>query len=218
MLLLVALILINFVFVISQDTSSSIPSICFNLSAYTSKGKQILREATGCAFSGRLHAIIGPSGSGKTTLLNILAGQVESKSISIEGAYVDDRQKDVPAIFVQQNDILFPQLSVQETLDIAVSLRGDKLKSKDSVDTLINYLGLKKVKHSLVGDAKTRGISGGERKRLAIGNELVGLSSTGNELVGLSSGVGESSSAIHIFLDEPTRYVCCYNYCYYLSS
>ena len=135
--------------------------------------------------------------------MSILAGQVESKSVSIEGTYIDNRQKDVPAIFVQQQDIMFPQLSVQETLDIAVSLRGDKLKSKYSVDNLINYLGLKKVKHSLVGDAKTRGISGGERKRLAIGNELVALSSaTGNELVDQ-----QSSSAIHIFLDEPTRYV-----------
>jgi len=63
MMLLVALILINVVLVaVSQDTflSSSVPSICFNLSAYTNKGKQILSDATGCAFSGRLHAIIGP--------------------------------------------------------------------------------------------------------------------------------------------------------------
>ena len=150
--------------------------------------------------------------------MNVLAGQVESKSVSIEGTYIDNRQKDVPAIFVQQQDIMFPQLSVQETLDIAVSLRGDKLKSKYSVDNLINYLGLKKVKNSLVGDAKTRGISGGERKRLAIGNELVALSSaTGNELV------DQASSAIHIFLDEPTRYVSFViitittyiHYCYY---
>ena len=62
MMLLAALIFINVVFVtVSQDSSSlSVPSICFNLSAYTNKGKQILREATGCTYSGRLHAIIGP--------------------------------------------------------------------------------------------------------------------------------------------------------------
>lgn len=136
--------------------SSTVPSICFSVSA-TYKEKTILNEVKGCMFKGRLHAIIGPSGSGKTTLLNILAGQVSSGSIKITGDLVDNKPSN-PSIFVQQNDILFPHLTVKETLDIAVSLRGDKSKSKDSVDRLINNLGLKKVKSSKVGDSKTRGI------------------------------------------------------------
>lgn len=46
-------------------------------------------------------------------------------------------------------------------------------------------LGLSKVKNSLVGDVRMRGISGGEKKRLCIGVELM----KGSDM---------------IFLDEPT--------------
>jgi len=153
------------IFLVKSDgeVTSSIPSICFSISAKY-KDKTILNEAKGCMFRGRLHGIIGPSGSGKTTLLNALGGQLSSNNIKISGDLIDNNPA-YPSIFVQQNDILFPHLTVKETLDIAVSLRGDKTKSKDNVDRLINNLGLKKVKLSKVGDSKTRGISGGEKKR-----------------------------------------------------
>ena len=178
-----------------SSSTTTIPSICFSISASYKGKQQILKDVQGCIFSGRLHAIIGPSGSGKTTLLNVLARQA-SEQIEIDGNLLDNKQKDDSAIFVQQNDILFPQLTVQETLEIAVSLKGDDLQLKDSVDKLINSLGLKKVRFSRVGDSKTRGISGGEKRRLSIGNEIIRY----------SSGLDGTSDLdeIHLFLDEPT--------------
>ena len=53
------------------------------------------------------------------------------------------------------------------------------------VDSLLNKLSLVKAADTIVGDAKRRGISGGERKRLSIGCELIG-------------------SPNLLFLDEPT--------------
>ena len=53
---------------------------------------------------------------------------------------------------------------------------SDKLR-EDEVESIILNLGLKKSKATPVGDAKTRGLSGGEKKRLSIGNELVGCDS-----------------------------------------
>lgn len=41
------------------------------------------------------------------------------------------------------------------------------------VDSIINSLGLRKCEHSIVGDDRTRGISGGEKKRLNVGVELI---------------------------------------------
>jgi ABC-type multidrug transport system ATPase subunit len=203
-IVIVIVILIHLIMIkcdgeVSSLSISSVPSICFDVSA-TYKDKIILNEVKGCMFRGRLHAIIGPSGSGKTTLLNILAGQISSNKLKITGDLIDNNPI-YPSIFVQQNDILFPCLTVKETLDVAVSLRGDRSRSKDSVDRLINSLGLKKVMTGKVGDAKTRGISGGEKKRLSIGNELISCSS---DVTFDESSSSSTSSNLFIYLDEPT--------------
>lgn len=53
------------------------------------------------------------------------------------------------------------------------------------VEDLIGRMGLNKVADTIVGDEKTRGISGGEKKRLSLACELIGSPSL-------------------IFADEPT--------------
>jgi hypothetical protein len=69
---------------------------------------------------------------------------------------------------------------------------------KSIVDSMINSLGLKKVSHSKVGDLKTRGLSGGEKKRLCIGNEIV------------DKRAANSSSHSLLFADEPTSGLDCF--------
>lgn len=80
-------------------------------------------------------------------------------------------------------------MTVRETLFFRVELklgsRISKSSREDLVDSLISQLGLEKAADTTVGDAKVRGISGGERRRLAIACELI-------------------SSPSIIFLDEPT--------------
>lgn len=109
------------------------------------------------------------------------------------------------SIYVQQDDLLFAQLTTAETLHTAVSLRlSIKPSAKDSlVDSFINKLGLKKVSYSRVGNSKSRGISGGEKKRLCIGNELIALASN------ISNSTDKDSNTIEmkkvaIYCDEPT--------------
>lgn len=41
------------------------------------------------------------------------------------------------------------------------------------VEDVLSLLKLKHIEHSIFGDSKKRGISGGERKRVSIGIELV---------------------------------------------
>ena len=81
-------------------------------------------------------------------------------------------------------------MTVRETLEFRVELKlGSRLSKTardEMVDGLLNQLGLSKVADSIVGGAKVRGISGGERKRLSIAVEMI------------------SSPAV-LFLDEPTR-------------
>jgi ABC-type multidrug transport system ATPase subunit len=91
--------------------------------------------------------------------------------------------------YVRQEDIFYTQMTVRETLMFAARLRlpsSVSLEEKRAVvDSLLNKLSLVKAADTIVGDAKRRGISGGERKRLSIGCELIG-------------------SPNLLFLDEPT--------------
>ena len=103
----------------------------------------------------------------KTTLLNVLAG-VKTKGLKVYGDVQSSFETN--PIYVQQEDLLFPQLTVQETLETASKLRSSNSDPKAVADRLIMDLGLKKVVSTRVGDVKTRGISGGEKKRLAIKN------------------------------------------------
>lgn len=76
--------------------------------------------------------------------------------------------------FIYQEDSFFSQLSVRETLQLAASLRLYDSVSKSIISEIIHYLALNHVADSLVGDIISRGISGGERKRLAVGCEMLG--------------------------------------------
>ena len=69
-------------------------------------------------------------------------------------------------------------MTVKETLDFRVELKmGACLKTKkerdDLVKELMDQLGLTKSANTIVGNAKVRGLSGGERKRLSIACEMI---------------------------------------------
>ncbi|KAL1499188.1 hypothetical protein AB1Y20_013697 [Prymnesium parvum] len=165
---------------------------------FVSGSKEILKDAGGSASAGRILAIMGPSGSGKTTLLNALAGQLKAgKKASITGTLLIDGQaaggaSSVPSLqqaYVRQEDIFYTQMTVRETLMFAAQMKLPRSmpldEKRDLVDSLISKLSLVTAAETIVGDSKTRGISGGERKRLSIGCELL-------------------SNPSLLFLDEPT--------------
>jgi ABC-type multidrug transport system ATPase subunit len=146
------------------------------------KERILLDKLHGTASPGRLLAICGPSGSGKTTLLNALAGQLPfNKKMHLEGYITANGQQiPVPGIrsgFVAQEDLFFSQMTVKETLMMAAEMRSASVSTPEAreatVDTVIRRLGLGKCADTPVGDAKTRGLSGGEKKRLSIACELV---------------------------------------------
>lgn len=177
-------------------------TISWNITAVASlkKGgkKTIIESVQGDARRGKLHVILGPSGSGKTTLLNILANAVPKKSMELTGDLLFD--SNTQSIFVQQEDLLFAQLTVDETLDTSATLRmkgSNADKKRATVDKMILELNLKKARDTKVGDTKTRGISGGEKKRLCIGNECIGTRLLGG-------GSTNPPTNAKIFADEPT--------------
>ncbi|XP_031260884.1 ABC transporter G family member 7 isoform X2 [Pistacia vera] len=170
-------------------------NITCSLSDKSSKSVRfLLKDVSGEAKPGRLLAIMGPSGSGKTTLLNVLAGQImSSPRLHLSGLLeVNGRPSSNKAYkfaFVRQEDLFFSQLTVRETLSLAAELQFPEISSVEERDEYVNgllfKLGLVSCADSNVGDAKVRGISGGEKKRLSLACELIASPSV-------------------IFADEPT--------------
>lgn len=139
----------------------------------------LLNGVSGVVRPGELLAMLGPSGSGKTTLLTALGGRLPGKtsgSITYNDHPFSSSVKRKIG-FVTQDDVLYPHLSVLETLTYAALLRLPKnlsLEEKvEQAELIIVELGLSKCRNSIVGGPLIRGVSGGERKRVSIGQEML---------------------------------------------
>uniref|UniRef100_H2Z6M9 ABC transporter domain-containing protein n=1 Tax=Ciona savignyi TaxID=51511 RepID=H2Z6M9_CIOSA len=140
--------------------------------------KQILHDVSGTAHPGKVLAVMGPSGSGKTTLLNVLGGRIKcSRCQATIGNQPLTKRTRRNISYVLQQDIFFPNLTLLQTLSFAADLRlPEHLSQKDKreiVDGLIEQLDMKKCTKTIIGDNMSRGLSGGEKKRANIANELL---------------------------------------------
>ena len=138
----------------------------------------ILRDCSGVARAGRSLAILGPSGSGKTTLLSHLGNHLNADSRKV---WVTGEVSSPPhsVAFVPQDAPFFAKLTVRETLVFIAGLEDTGRPSKERVEDVIRRLGLGGCADSVVGGDGGRGISGGERRRLAIACELLRAESDG---------------------------------------
>ncbi|GIC88963.1 uncharacterized protein Aud_005365 [Aspergillus udagawae] len=141
----------------------------------------ILSSINGTVKASSLTGIMGQSGSGKTTLVNILAGKIPATSGSLFLNNVEKNltEQNFSALvgFVSQDDIVHPHLTVFENILHSARIRlgralNDQVIQKH-VHEVVDGLGLRKVKHSVVGSQQRRIISGGECKRVSIALELV---------------------------------------------
>ncbi|KAL5985251.1 ABC transporter G member 28 [Asimina triloba] len=145
------------------------------------KNKHLLRCVTGKILPGRVSAVMGPSGAGKTTFLSALAGKVAgcrmSGLILINGKVESIHSYKRIIGFVPQDDIVHGNLTVEENLWFSARCRlAADLPKPDKVlvvERVIESLGLQAVRDSLVGTVEKRGISGGQRKRVNVGLEMV---------------------------------------------
>lgn len=140
-----------------------------------------LRDISFEAYSGDLVAIMGASGSGKSTLLNVLNGSVgpTKGSVRLNGQYdmfVHHKQVMSMVGYVPQDDLLIDELTVWENLRLAASI-SIKGQTDDELDELVRQtltrLGLWETRNLKVGSPLEKTISGGQRKRVNIGLELL---------------------------------------------
>ncbi|KAJ7518870.1 hypothetical protein O6H91_20G012800 [Diphasiastrum complanatum] len=142
--------------------------------------KEILHGVSGSVAPEEVLAIMGPSGCGKTTLLNVFGGRVSQANVTGSVTYNElpyNRSLRRRIGFVAQDDVLYPHLTVAETLMYAALLRLPNSFTKQQkiqrVEEISIQLGLERCRDTIIGGRFLRGISGGERKRVCIGHEIL---------------------------------------------
>ncbi len=149
----------------------------------------------GISFSinrGELVCVMGASGCGKSTLLKVLGGQIEPTSGAVllngQSLYPNLDQLKRYISYIPQEDAFDEHLTIGENLQFAAAIRSPHLSKRDRTRRLegkLIELGLSERRDSIVGSPVKKTLSGGERKRLNIGLDMIG------------------SSDIYLF-DEPT--------------
>lgn len=129
---------------------------------------------------GNMVALMGASGSGKSTLLNVLNGTHKPKygEVLINGIDIHQNPEEIKGVlgYVPQDDLLIEELTVYENLYYAAKLsfaHSDHEEVEKIIMRTIENLGLFAVKDLKVGNPLEKTISGGQRKRLNIGLELL---------------------------------------------
>ena len=130
--------------------------------------------------SGNLIGLMGGSGVGKTTMLNLLHGKTKptSGNIYINGYDINEESEKLSGLigFVPQDDMLIEELTVYQNLYFNARLCfGDYNEEQlnTTVDKVLLDLDLYEIKDLQVGDPMNKKVSGGQRKRLNIGLELM---------------------------------------------
>ncbi|EDQ91083.1 uncharacterized protein MONBRDRAFT_23998 [Monosiga brevicollis MX1] len=164
------------------------------------ESRQIIKGLSGQVEPASLLSIIGSSGAGGRSLVGptsglptktldswfdeILAGRLDArgKGDTSGEVLVNGHKRDVSefrriSAYVLQEDVFFAELTVRETIMLSANLRlpgkMSREDKKERVDMVIRELGLKKAENTIIGSETRRGVSGGEKKRVNIGTELV---------------------------------------------
>jgi ABC transport system ATP-binding/permease protein len=141
---------------------------------------------------GEMVCVMGASGSGKSTLLKTICGQGQptNGAITLNGQSLYNNLESLRGYvaYIPQDDAFDEHLTILENLDYAAAIRSPHLSAKDRVrriDSKLIELGLSERRDSVVGSSVKKFLSGGERKRLNIGLDMI------------------SSADVYLF-DEPT--------------
>ena len=139
----------------------------------------------GISFSvnrGEVVCVMGASGSGKSTLLRVLAGQLRPMQgevlLNSASLYDDVEKLKQHVAYIPQDDAFDEHLTIGENLDFAAAIRSPHLSARDRsrrIDTKLVELGLSERRDSIVGSPVKKILSGGERKRLNIGLDMIGI-------------------------------------------
>ncbi len=154
-------------------------------------GTRLLDPVSLTVFPYELVAMMGPAGAGKTTLLKALNGYTRPirGTVLFRGQSLYDYYDLYRHMmgYVPQDDIVHPQLTVRQALYFSARLRTDLTDAEIDARTqkVLDDLGIPDKIDTVIGSPEKKTLSGGQRKRVNIGLELI-------------------TDTPVLFLDEPT--------------
>ncbi|KAN0035235.1 hypothetical protein ACTA71_004496 [Dictyostelium dimigraforme] len=160
------------VFVSARNLSSTV--------GHGKKEKKILTDLNFFLKPGSMVLLLGSPGCGKTSLMNTLALLTSNENITgnllFNGKNGDPSTHHRHVSYIVQEDCHMAPLTVRDTFKFSADCQcGEKSEKErnEIVDNVLEFLDLKHVQNTVVGDEFLRGISGGQKKRVTIGVELV---------------------------------------------
>ncbi|KAJ2369134.1 ATP-binding cassette transporter snq2, partial [Coemansia sp. RSA 2607] len=152
-----------------------------------SRNRQLLYNMSGVVADGEMLLVLGRPGSGCSTLLRVLGNRRGTYrkitgNVSYGGLTPEEVGKRYRGeiAYNQEEDVHFPALTVRKTLQFAIQCKTPSsrvLNDRDNfqnefLDTLLDMYGLNGCADTIVGNAFLRGVSGGERKRVSIAEQV----------------------------------------------
>lgn len=189
-------------------------------------GNQGIKPFSTVEYSGRMVGILGGSGVGKSTLLNLLSGKLKPHQgrVILNGYDVHNEPHSLMGVigFVPQDDLLFDNLTVYQNMLFNAKLcfgNYNRKQINELVENTLKNLDLWEIRNLRVGNPLDKVISGGQRKRLNIGLELLrepavlfldeptsGLSSNDSMMVmGLLRKLTENGKLIIVNIHQPSE-------------
>jgi len=152
----------------------------------SSTGKKVaVKDLDLAMYQGQITALLGHNGAGKTTTISMLTGMIPitSGNAFVQGYDVATEMGTIREFLgvCPQHDILYPDLTVWEHLDMYASFKGvSRSEKKAAVEKMIVEVGLTEKRY-----ARAHTLSGGQKRKLSLAIAFIGDSKV-------------------VFLDEPT--------------
>ncbi|MFZ6009962.1 MAG: ATP-binding cassette domain-containing protein [Bacteroidota bacterium] len=162
------------------ESQSQITFTADHIFYHFKSGRAGLQNVNIAEHGGKLIGLMGASGSGKSTFLNVLNGNEKPSSgrVLINGIDIHERPDQVHGIigYIPQDDLLIEDLTVFQNLYYAARLCFGHYSKEETIkvaEHVLLNLGLTEIRDLKVGSPLDKTISGGQRKRLNIGLELL---------------------------------------------
>ncbi|KAI8996061.1 P-loop containing nucleoside triphosphate hydrolase protein [Gaertneriomyces semiglobifer] len=150
------------------------------------KSQVLLNSISGRVAPGELMCVMGPSGSGKSTFLDVISGRfMKAANSTVEGSIhfgskpmpVNTASPGLMAYVAQEDKGIIGGLTVKENLQYAADLRMPAefsfIEKQHHVTRVLQQLGLSNQADTIVGHAFKKGISGGQKRRVSLGIEII---------------------------------------------
>ncbi|KAK0948558.1 ATP-binding cassette transporter snq2 [Friedmanniomyces endolithicus] len=148
--------------------------------------RDLIHDFTGCVRDGEMMLVLGRPGAGCSTFLKAISNNRESYAavtgdVSYGGIDAAKQKKMYrgEVNYNPEDDSHMASLNVWQTFTFALMTKTKK-KAREEIPIIANALlrmfGIAHTKYTLVGDEYTRGVSGGERKRVSIAETLASKS------------------------------------------